>query len=175
MAIVVVGGHSRNIGKTSVVVNIIRSLSEYGWTAVKVTQFGHGICSINGKSCACAIEEHPFAIQEERNREGRTDSSRFLLAGARRSLWVRTKQGMLWWAIPQLRLTLAADRNVILESNSIMQYLKPDLYLMVLDYTNEDFKDSAQRYMDFADAYLVVDTAARSPNWRGTAHGRRMR
>ena len=33
--LVVVGGHSRNIGKTSVVAGIIRKLHHWKWTAVK--------------------------------------------------------------------------------------------------------------------------------------------
>ena len=36
--LVVVGGHSRNIGKTSVVSGLIRRLREYHWTALKITQ-----------------------------------------------------------------------------------------------------------------------------------------
>ena len=44
MKIVVVGGNSREIGKTSVVVGLIRALRHRNWTAIKLTQFGHGIC-----------------------------------------------------------------------------------------------------------------------------------
>ena len=52
--LVVVGGHSRNIGKTSVVAGLIRRLRDRKWTAVKITQYGHGVCSNEGKSCGCA-------------------------------------------------------------------------------------------------------------------------
>ena len=45
LMLVVVGGHSRNIGKTSVVAGIIRKLRGRQWTAVKITQYGHGVCS----------------------------------------------------------------------------------------------------------------------------------
>ena len=62
--LVVVGGHSRNIGKTSVVAGLIRRLRDRKWTAVKITQYGHGVCSNEGKSCECSTEpEHPFAAQ----------------------------------------------------------------------------------------------------------------
>lgn len=166
MARIIVGGHTRNIGKTSVVAGIVRASAEWDWTAVKVTQFGHGVCSANGKSCHCSVEEHPFVILEEQNQEGRTDSSRFLLAGARKALWVRTKQGLLWWAMPDLKRRIEDDRYVILESNSIMQYIKPDLYLMVLDYGTEDFKESARRYLGQADAYLVIDNSPSEPAWK---------
>ena len=65
--LVVVGGHSRNIGKTSVVAGLIRRLRDRKWAALKVTQYGHGVCSNEGKECECAPSEaeHPFALSEE--------------------------------------------------------------------------------------------------------------
>ena len=53
MAIVVVGGHTKNIGKTSVVAGLIAALPEMRWTAFKITQYGHGVCSANGEPCDC--------------------------------------------------------------------------------------------------------------------------
>lgn len=155
MAVVVVGGHSRSVGKTSVVAGLIAALPQYGWTAVKVTQFGHGVCSVNGEHCDCALDEHTWSISEERERAGETDTSRFLVAGAARSLWVRTKQGRLAEAMPDLRRELAGAGNVILESNSVMRFLRPDLYLTVLDPATADFKTSAREYLDLADAVIV--------------------
>ena len=82
--LVVVGGHSRNIGKTSVVAGLIRKLRSSEWTAVKITQYGHGVCSHAGEACGCETEpDHPFALSEEYQPSG-TDSGRFLAAGAAR-------------------------------------------------------------------------------------------
>lgn len=168
MAVIVVGGHSRNVGKTSVVAGLIAALPERNWLAVKITQFGHGICSVNGESCDCADDEHTWTISEERDRSGESDSSRFLVAGARRALWVRTKQGYLAEAMPDLRRELAAAGDVIIESNSVMRFLRPDLYLAVLDFATADFKESARAYLDFASA-LLVQQAAAEPAWTGVS------
>ena len=92
MAVVVVGGHTRNIGKTSVVAGLIAALPEMRWTAMKITQFGHGVCSANGEACDCETADHTIAVSEERVANG-TDSGRYLGAGAVRSLWVRTRHG----------------------------------------------------------------------------------
>lgn len=165
MALVVVGGHTRNIGKTQLVVEIIRAFPEAAWTAVKITQYGHGVCSINGESCHCAVDEHTFAIEEETDRSGKTDSSRFLAAGARRSLWARTKQGRLAEAMPTLRQKLAAAANIIIESNTVLHFLQPDLYLPVLDFANADFKASAREFLDRADAYVLVAPKDTKPAW----------
>ena len=43
MAIVVVGGQSRNVGKTSLVANLIKAVPERRWTAVKITQHEHDL------------------------------------------------------------------------------------------------------------------------------------
>jgi molybdopterin-guanine dinucleotide biosynthesis protein len=172
MSIVVVGGHSRNVGKTSVVAGIIAALPQMNWTAAKITQFGHGVCSITADPCECALNEteHSWSIDVEFDRSGDSDTSRFLLAGAAKVLWVRTKQGMLAEAMPALRKEIAAAEIVILESNSVMKFIRPDIYLTVLDYENADFKASALEFLDRADAVLLhagsaVDTNHAAPAW----------
>src|ERR1039457_6511847 len=155
MAIIVIGGHSRSVGKTSVVAGLIAALPEFHWTAIKITQYGHGICSANGELCDCATDDHSWAVTEERDRSGDSDTSRFLISGAVRSLWVRTRQGMLAEAMPRVRQELAGAENVILESNSVMRFLRPDLYLTVLDTATADFKTSAQEFLDRADAVIL--------------------
>ena|SRR6185437_8776344 len=67
MALIVIGGHTRNIGKTSVVAGLIASLPQMNFTAIKITQFGHNVCSANGEPCDCQTPGHTLAISEERN------------------------------------------------------------------------------------------------------------
>jgi hypothetical protein len=168
---IVVGGHSRNIGKTSVMAGIIHATQDLNWTAIKITQYGHGICSRNGRSCHCATEDHRFAILEEGNPKGRGDTCRFLAAGAKRSVWVRTKQGMLFEAVPAIQDILKEQPHTILESNSILEFMKPDLYLVVLDFATADFKASAKRFLDRADACIVITPRSGSPAWEGIPPG----
>jgi hypothetical protein len=164
MSLIVVGGHSRSVGKTSVVAGLIAAMPELHWTAVKITQYGHGICSANGELCDCATDDHSWAVSEERDRSGESDTSRFLVAGAARSLWVRTRQGFLAEAMPRLREELEKAENAILESNSVMRFLRPDLYLSVLDPATADFKTSAQQYLDRADA-VILHQSDGNPAW----------
>jgi len=164
MSLVVIGGHSRSVGKTSVVVGLISALPEFAWTAVKITQYGHGVCSANGEPCDCATGDHSWAITEERDRRGDSDTSRFLAAGALQVFWARTEQGRLAEAMPTLRQRLESARNVIIESNSILKFLRPDLYLTVLDPSTPDFKNSAREFLDRADAVILHQTQA-PPAW----------
>ncbi len=61
--------------------------------------------------------------------------------------------------MPRLRQELAAAENAILESNSVMRFLRPDLYITVLDAATADFKTSAQEFLDRADAVVLHDAA----------------
>ena len=155
MAVIVIGGNSRSVGKTSVVAGLIAALPHFHWTAMKITQYGHGICSQNGESCHCATDDHSWMISEESDRSGESDTSRFLVAGAQRAWWVRTEQGRLAEAMPTVRQKLAESQNAILESNSILKFVRPDLYLTVLDPATADFKKTAQEFLDLADAAIV--------------------
>jgi molybdopterin-guanine dinucleotide biosynthesis protein len=159
MAVVVVGGHSRNVGKTSVVAGIIAAIPERQWTAMKITQYGHGVCSKNGKLCHCATADHSWAISEEKDTDGKSDTSRLLAAGAKHVYWVRTQQGQLEQAMPAIQRRLEEVGNAILESNSVMKFIQPDVYLTVLDPSTADFKASAQRYLDRADAVILHNSS----------------
>ncbi|MGA8432881.1 MAG: hypothetical protein WB729_23870 [Candidatus Sulfotelmatobacter sp.] len=166
MSLVVVGGHTRNVGKTSVVAGLIAALREFDWTAAKITQYGHGICSANGKECHCATSEHSWAISEEHDRSGESDTSRFLVAGAARVFWVRTEQGRLAQALPALQAKINVARHVILESNSVLRFVQPDLYLTVLDPATADFKNSAREFLDRADAVILHGANDTDPVWK---------
>jgi hypothetical protein len=174
---IVVGGHTRSIGKTQLVCDLISAFPSVNWVAGKITQYGHGVCAQNGENCDCAPDEHVCAINWETQADTGTDSSRFLAAGALRSFWLRTKQGFLAEGLPLLRtalLELRSDANgdlptLIMESNSLLQFLKPSLYFAVVDPAKEDFKDSARAVLDRADALVFRGTSAgfsaEGPSW----------
>lgn len=162
--LIVIGGHTRSIGKTQLVCDVIQAFPKAQWIAGKITQYGHGVCAQNGENCDCAPDEHVCALDWESRADTGTDSSRFLAAGAKRSFWLRTKQGYLAEGLPLLREALhdaAADspseqgRAVIVESNSLMQFVKPSLYFAVIDPLREDFKESAQTALDRAHALVL--------------------
>jgi hypothetical protein len=175
--VIVVGGHTRSIGKTQLVCDVIATFPDANWIAGKITQYGHGVCAQNGENCDCAPTEHVCALDWEAHADTGTDSARFLAAGARRSFWLRTKQGFLAEGLPLLRAAVqqaSADANgeklpLILESNSLLQFLKPSLYFAVVDPAKEDFKDSARAALDRADALILRGSlgafSAAEPAW----------
>jgi molybdopterin-guanine dinucleotide biosynthesis protein len=165
MAIVVIGGHSRNIGKTSVVCALISAMPDRRWAAVKITQCKHDVAS--GETCDCEFGEGSVAVSEEHDATGGTDSSRYLAAGAVRSFWVRTRRGQLAEAMPHILAEINQAENVILESNSVLGFLEPDVYASVLDPEVVDFKASALTYLERADAVLLPASLSEVPTWTG--------
>jgi hypothetical protein len=175
--VIVIGGHTRSIGKTQLVCDVIAAFPQTHWIAGKITQYGHGVCAQNGENCDCAPTEHVCAINWETQSDSGTDSARFLAAGARRSFWLRTKQGFLAEGLPLLRTALQKTLRdsgtdsppLIVESNSLLQFLRPSLYLVVLDPAKEDFKDSARAALDRADALVFRSSSeafsAATPAW----------
>lgn len=169
--ICVVGGHSRNIGKTTVAASLIAATPEARWTAIKLTQHGHGFCTHGaGSNCACSAHSGPFEISLQ-NEPNETDSGRFLSAGSERAYWVRCPQGRLAEAMPALRDLIAQTPNTIIESNSILQFLRPDLYLVVVDFSNLDMKDSTRLFIDRADAFIQTGppSGPSAPQWPGVS------
>lgn len=153
--LIVVAGQCRKVGKTALVTDLIVALHDFEWTAVKITPHAETGCPLNGSRCGCAPTEHTFAIHEESQRNAKTDTSRFLAAGAKRALWLETKADQLPAALPELAIALQPARHVIIESNAILEFWHPAALMVVLDPTNADFKPSAQRILHLADAFVL--------------------
>jgi hypothetical protein len=120
---------------------------------------------VTSEPCDCALNEseHAWSVDEELSRAGDTDTSRFWVAGAHQVWWVRTKQGQLALGMPRVREILAEAENTIIESNSVVKFLRPDLYIQVLDPDTADFKDSAREFLDRADALIMHQSDG--PKW----------
>ncbi|HEX4603650.1 MAG TPA: hypothetical protein VH724_06630, partial [Candidatus Angelobacter sp.] len=74
-------------------------------------------------------------------------------------------QGRLADAMPDIERKIAGAENVIMESNSVIRFLRPDLYLTVLDADTEDFKDSAREFLHLADGVVLHQSNDRA-KWK---------
>ena len=125
--LVVVGGSSRKSGKTSVVESLIRENEEAGWTAIKITPHNHPA-----------------------THAGRADTDRYLAAGATEAHLIEA--GDIAKALP----LIATSRNVIVESNSVLDYVDPDLCIFVVG--EGDAKPSFLRHIARADVVIILET-----------------
>lgn len=156
--LVVVGGHSRKVGKTAVVAGLIRALPEACWTAVKISRHDH-------------LGGSPAPYQIERKKEpDETDTGRFLAAGAARSYLLSAQEGDLHALFAPLRLILEASANAIVETTSALEFLHPDLYLAVIHPGLDDVKESWLHHLDRVTA-CVAHEVEPTERWRRLLSG----
>jgi hypothetical protein len=156
MKLVVVGGQARKVGKTSVIAGLIRGLNTLAWTAVKISVHAGDADAQDTPSADNLPADLDFALGEERDPGGNGDTSRYLAAGARRALWMRARGGNLARALPGLLEALEGDEHVIIESNSILAFLKPAVFLLVMGESRRDLKASARQFLGRVDAFVTV-------------------
>jgi hypothetical protein len=152
--LIVVGGQCRKVGKTTLIADIIRATPGVRWTAVKITPHAESHCPVNGRNCNCSAAEHTFSIRDEFDRSGRTGTSRYLLAGAQTSLWVQTKDDRVRDVLGPLAEALKGAENIVVESDALVKFWRPTVFLMVLDSLMPETKASARDVMPLADAFV---------------------
>lgn len=140
MAIIVVGGSGKSVGKTSLVCGIIRTLPEFRWVAVKVTNHSHGI-------------EQP--VFEDRIAGTGTDTARYLAAGAERAFLISAGENDLEGLLADLRGMAEAGAHWIFESNHVLKFLRPDVFLAVDEPAEAGRKPSFTAVADQIDALVV--------------------
>lgn len=147
--LIVVAGHSRGVGKTSTVEHILRARRAEPWAAVKISAHRHA----NPNGAAPRVEEtvHPSAL---------TSTGRCLEAGARRAFLCRTPDARLADTATFLRNLLAGGTNLIVESNRITRFVRPDVLLFVVSPSVDDWKPSSGPCLARADALVTREGAA---------------
>ena len=131
-ALIVVGGHSRGVGKTLLIEQWLRTRRDTRWIGVKVSAHRHAPV---GTAVPLVDEAHGATPT--------TQTGRYLLAGAARAFLVRAPES----ALPQAAAFVEALRDegadVIVESNRLVRYLQPQLLLFVVDHSIDDWKASS--------------------------------
>ncbi|MFH0933196.1 MAG: hypothetical protein V1832_02620 [Nitrospirota bacterium] len=133
--IIGIGGAHSKVGKTTIACQILKRLS--GWGAIKYTK----------TSFYSSIVDSPEILRQKKK-----DTNRLLDAGAQDVLWVRSPSEDL-----QEILQIAIDRlshlkGIILEGNSAVEVLKPDIVVFVSG--NEGLKRGAEKILSMADAVI---------------------
>jgi hypothetical protein len=151
MAVIVVGGSGRGVGKTSLVCGLIAALPEMAFAAVKITSHDHG---------------RPEPVWEDFASAGAgtgKDTARYLGAGARRALLVAASENSLTVQIGEVWAKLGPRANVIFESNRVVEFLQPDICLGVMGTGiaggESPVKPSFLPFLRCADALVVRSSA----------------
>jgi hypothetical protein len=149
MASIVIGGQTKDVGKTTLVCNIISAFSRFSWTAVKITPHGHESLTSELRN-----QVEGSSIWRETREGQHSDTARFLDAGAKEAFIFEASRSNLGAACKVLLKQRDQQNHLIVESTGAAEFLKPDLFLLVVSSCSEDFKESAIDQIRRADAFV---------------------
>jgi len=162
MAIIVVGGSAKNVGKTTLVCGLIAALDSLRLTAVKITTDAHhGLAPIYEEKCAGPA----------------TDTARYLAAGAERAfLLTGPPERDLAEALEEFWPLIGRGANLIFESNRVASHVNADMCLLVQGHLDMGAgKPSYYRAARFGDALVVHgdddSMVADAMKWEGQPRG----
>ena len=149
--IVAVSGFSSNVGKTTLVCELLQRLP--GWEAIKLTRGHYRSCGRDPAGCCVSdlLREQPVIRSgREANYEVGKDTGRFWDAGAANVHWVIVKDDQVESGINQALACVQSD-GVIVEGNSLLDYVTPDLAIMCARSDGGKVKASARRALKRSD------------------------
>jgi hypothetical protein len=141
---IVVGGHSRGVGKTALAEQLLRHLGSPRVAAVKISAHRHAAAGTSPPVFEEALAPSPL-----------NQTGRYLAAGADRAWLCRCPTARLSDAAAFVQTLLAEGRDVIVESNRIVEYLVPDLLFFVASARVTDWKPSSRLCLPQADAIVL--------------------
>lgn len=118
MFVVLIGGSYSGCGKTTLGEGLLRKLGK-GWAVIKYTRTGFYSTLISNEEVLLS--------------EGK-DTARYLRAGAEEVLWLQSPPENLSEMIPLALERLSHYRGIIIEGNSPIEFLSPDVVVFVDGY-----------------------------------------
>lgn len=157
----IIGGASRNVGKTGLVCGLIRRFSpEREIISLKISGINPGNDPGHGKH---GPAPEKFDLLEETNRDGIKDSSKMLLAGAQKAYYLRTRDEYLGEAMDHFFSIEGEERVIICESISLRRIIGPGLFVIVRSNSEESIKKSLGEVLHLVDLTIVSDGETFSP------------
>jgi molybdopterin-guanine dinucleotide biosynthesis protein len=155
--IVAVSGFSSNVGKTTLVCELLRSLP--GWEAIKLTRGHYRSCGKDPHACCVSnlLRDEPVVRSgREENYEAGKDTGRFWDSGAANVHWVIATDDQVEAGIREA-IGRVKSKGVVVEGNSFLQYITPDVSVMCARSEGGNPKSSARAALQKTD-YLYLSS-----------------
>lgn len=154
--ILLIGGATRNVGKTTFTCSVIeKNSAKYTIIALKIKTIYEGDDFFHGKNRNPLIGN--YRIIEEKNAGEQEDTERMLKAGANRVFRIKTKSNFLKEAFEDFYAQLAENSFIVCESNSLRNVLKPSIFILIKHKNSEEIKPSAKKLAPLADKIIYTD------------------
>jgi len=157
----VIGATSRNCGKTSFISQLLKQFSEYKPIAVKIKTLYPNDDSWHGSGCQL---DSPYNIREELVVTGMKDSQRWLRSGAHKVFYIKSYHESLESALKEFLSRIPETLPLIIESNSLRDFVEPSGFFVISDGVESNYKPSAKRLLPFADQIIKTDGERHIPS-----------
>lgn len=147
---IMIGGNSRNSGKTTMACNCISKLSaSHEVVGLKVTSVRPGEEDLHGKH----NEDFSagFAIFEELNPDSNKDTSKMLKAGAAHVYYIRAEENFTKQAILYFLSTYVNKQLIVCESRSLSEIVTPGMFLVMMKLNIDGQDKDMSKYLVKAD------------------------
>jgi len=152
--LLIVAGTGRNVGKTEFVCQLIEKISStQAIYSLKVSAVYPDERNHHGNHSEDLSKD--FLFQETR-RDTVKDTSRMLRAGARKVFYLRSNSAGIARGFNTFRNLIPRNAVIVCESNSLWQYVKPGLLILVAS-ADTAIKPRARRLTKHADMIVVSD------------------
>jgi len=153
--IIAVSGFSSNVGKTTLVCDLLKALPE--WEAIKVSRGHYRSCGKDPEACCVSDllrEEAVVRSGRSGNYEVGKDTGRFWDAGATNVHWVIVDDQQVERGVNEA-LNRVESKGVIIEGNTFLEYIDPDFAIMCARAEGGIIKSSARATLSKCDALFL--------------------
>ncbi len=154
--LLLVGGASRNVGKTTLITKIIENFSQNkSIIGLKIKTISDSDNYFHGKDSSKYFEK--YLLEEGNHADLNEDAGKMIQAGAKRTFLLRTKSEFLSEAIQFFLSNICESDLIVCESNSLRKYFEPDLYLLIKNENETNMKPSALELENYADKIIITN------------------
>ena len=158
LEILLIGGATRNVGKTTLTCRIIEKFSSNNnIIALKIKTLYEGDSFFHGKDRKPLHENEKFRITEEKDKSGDEDTSKMLRAGAKKVFKIKVKSQFINQAFAEINNRVGEGKAIICESNSLRKEVVPSVFLMIKSENSDKMKPSARKLQKFADKIIYTN------------------
>ena len=148
--LLLIGGNTRNSGKTTLACKIINKLSaDHEVIGLKVTSIRPDEQEYHGEHNDNNVSD--FRIIEEMSPDIPKDTSLMLRSGASKVFYILFPEGTTIDTLSAFLSSLDASKPIICESRSLRNFIMPGLFIMMMSNTASNSKKDVSEYLLKAD------------------------
>ena len=150
---IIIAGTGQNVGKTTLVCNIIAQNKEKNIYAIKISPHFHKLT----KPDKIIAQTNNYVIIKETNIDTGKDSANMLKAGAKKVFFVQCTDEYLPQVFNEIKKLIPEKSNIIIESGGARNIFKPTLFLMIKHTDINQIKIKSAKLLSHADKIIIFE------------------